>query len=432
MSMDILNNETITYDQSRELARHEDPKVRRALAKRKDLKQEILYFLAEDSDAEVRKTVAQNAAAPRQTDILLAKDDDADVRGDLASKIARIAPGLSANEQDKAHRATYEALELLAKDQITKVRRILSEALRDVADAPPDVIKTLAMDTEIEVSGPVLEFSPVLTDEDLLEIIQSGPEKGGLNAISKRSAVSENVSDAIVGTNDVEAIADLLSNDSAQIREAALDDLIERAPDIDLWHAPLVGRPKLPNGTATKLALFLADNLLEVLQDRADLDAETLANVKAVVQQRISGESGGKKVSNGSQDFLNMEPPIDMVDRLYKARKLDNNVVGKALNADDHAFVLAALIVRTGLDQAVVKKIFTEKSAKGIMALSWKAGMPAKMAVQIQQRMGRIVPSEVITPDDGGEYPLCNEDLNFQLEFFTDLSTRKTIWNFDR
>ena len=143
--MDILNNETITYDQSRELARHKDPKVRRALAKRKDLKQEILYFLAEDSDAEVRKTVAQNAAAPRQTDILLAKDDDADVRGDLASKIARIAPGLSANEQDKAHRATYEALELLAKDQITKVRRILSEALRDVADVPPFVIKTLAL-----------------------------------------------------------------------------------------------------------------------------------------------------------------------------------------------------------------------------------------------------------------------------------------------
>ena len=424
--MDVLNNETITYDQSKELARHEDPKVRQALAKRKDLKQEILYYLAEDSDPDVRKTVAQNASAPRQTDILLAKDDDADVRGDLASKIARIAPELSADEQDKAHRATYEALELLAKDQITKVREILSEALKDVTDAPPDVIKTLAVDTEIAVSGPVLEFSPVLTDEDLLEIILSGPAKGGLNAISKRSAVSEDVSDAIVDTNDVEAIADLLSNDSAQIREAALDDLIERAPDIDLWHAPLVGRPKLPESAATKLALFLADNLLEVLQDRADLNAETLANVKAVVQQRIGGEGVGIKDSEASQDFLKMEPPVEMVDRLYKARKLGGNVVNKALNAGDHAFVMAALIVRTGLNQAAVKRIFVEKSPKGIMALSWKAGMPAKMAVQLQQRMGRIAPSEVITPDDGGEYPLSKDDLNFQLEFFTDLSAKGT------
>lgn len=421
MNSEILNNESITYDQAKELARHEDPEIRQTLAKRKDLKPEILYYLAEDDDAEVRKTVAQNIAAPRQTDILLTKDDDANVRGDLASKIARVAPGLSADEQDKAHRATYEALEVLAQDQITKVREILSEALKDVAGAPPEVIKTLALDTEIEVSGPVLEFSPVLTDDDLLEIIQGGPAQGGLSAISKRAKVSENVSDAVVGADDVDAIADLLSNDSAQIREATLDDLIERAPDVDLWHAPLAGRPKLPDGAATKLAHFLADNLLEVLQERADLDEETLKDVKAVVQQRIGGDG-----DDGGQDFLNMDPPLDMVDRLYKARKLDGNVVSKALNAGDHAFVLAALIVRTGLDAAVVKRIFVEKSAKGIMALSWNAAMPAKMAVQMQQRMGRIAPSEVVMPDDNDEYPLSNDDMNFQLEFFADLTNKGT------
>ena len=157
---------------------------------------------------------------------------------DLAAKIARVAPDLSAAEQNKARDATYEALELLAEDQITKVRKILSEALKDIANAPPDVIKTLALDTEIEVSGPVLEFSPVLTDDDLIQIIEAGPAKGGLNAISKRTQVSEGISDAIVHTDNIEAIADLLSNDSAQIREATLDDLIENAPDVGLWHAP--------------------------------------------------------------------------------------------------------------------------------------------------------------------------------------------------
>jgi hypothetical protein len=90
--------------------------VRRALAERADLKPEILYYLAEDSDAEVRKAVAKNHASPRQTDVLLANDDDADVRGDLAGKIARLAPGLSLDEQDKDRQATYEVLETLAKD----------------------------------------------------------------------------------------------------------------------------------------------------------------------------------------------------------------------------------------------------------------------------------------------------------------------------
>ena len=143
MTQDDLKSETISYEIAKKMARDQDPDVRRALAERADLKPEVLYFLAEDTDAEVRKAVAKNLASPRQTDVLLANDDDADVRGDLAGKIARLAPGLSTDEQDKARQATYEALEMLAKDQITKVRGILSDALKDIADAPPDVIKTL-------------------------------------------------------------------------------------------------------------------------------------------------------------------------------------------------------------------------------------------------------------------------------------------------
>ncbi|MCH7863657.1 MAG: DUF2336 domain-containing protein [Proteobacteria bacterium] len=424
MNANTANDGATAYEETKALARHEDSKVRQSLAGREDIKPEILYYLAEDGNPEVRKAVAKNMAAPRQTDILLAKDADADVRGDLASKIARVAPGLSADEKDKARQATYEALELLAKDQITKVRGILSEALKDVIDAPPDVIKTLALDTEIEVSGPVLQFSPVLTDDDLLEIIEKSPAKGGLNAISKRSEVAETVSDSIVDTNDMEAIADLLSNDSAQIRESTLDDLIERAPDFDMWHAPLVGRPKLHDGAATQLAGFLADNLLEVLRERADLDPETFEAVKAVVHQRIGNEKGDKDSDSGSLAFLSMAPPIDMVERLFKARKLDGNVIGKAVNAGDHSFVLAALIVRSELDPVIVKRIFLEKSAKGIMALAWKSGLSGRMGVQMQQRMGRIAPSEVLMPADDDDYPLSDDELRWQLEFYTDLCTK--------
>jgi uncharacterized protein (DUF2336 family) len=426
VSTDILKQKSISYEQARELARHEDPRIRQALAAREDVKPEILYYLAEDTSAEVRKTVARNASAPRQTDILLAKDNDASVRGGLAAKIARVAPELSADERDKAHKATYEALELLAQDQITKVRQILAEALKDVAQAPPDVIKMLAMDSALEVCAPILEFSPVLTDEDLIEIIGATPVAGGLNAISKRADVSEHVADAIVGTNDIGAIADLLSNDSAQIREATLDDLINRAPDIKLWHAPLVGRKTLPDGAASRLAHFLADNLLDTLQQRADLDAHTLSAVKAVVQKRLGGD---EKITvpikdvDAAQDFLSVDPPIDMVSRMMENNKLDTNVVIKALNAGDHSFVFAALVVRGEVDPVVAKRIFLEKSAKGIMALTWKAKLPAKIATQLQQRMGRIAPSEVIKAEGDG-YPLKDDEMTWQLEFFADLCSK--------
>jgi len=271
----------------------------------------------------------------------------------------------------------------------------------------------------------VLEFSPTLSDDDLLQIIEYGPASGGLNAISKRAGVSEAVSDGIIGTDDVSAIAHLLSNDSAQIREATLDDLIDRAPDVELWHAPLVGRPKLPSGAEIRLAGFLADNLLGVLQERADLDPDTLEAVKAAVHQRIGvdGADGTTNADGAGQDFLNMNIPIKMLNRLYQARKLDGNVIGKALKAGDYSFVLASLIVRAELDEAVVKRMFVEKSARGITAAAWKAGLSAKMAAQIQQRMGRKAPADVVMAEVD-EYSMSEDDLQFQIDFFIDLSAK--------
>ena len=61
--MDILNNETITYDQSKNLARHEDPKVRRAMAKRKDLpRAKGLDFPLDDSALEWQLDFIKNLA----------------------------------------------------------------------------------------------------------------------------------------------------------------------------------------------------------------------------------------------------------------------------------------------------------------------------------------------------------------------------------
>ncbi len=414
--------EAITYEEAKKLARHMDAKVRLSLAERQDVKPEILYFLTNDPSPEVRRAIANNPTTPRQADLVLASDADEEVRTSIAGRITQAGLDLSGGNREKL----TEALEILARDQITRVRQILSEALKDMTDAPPEVIRNLALDSEAVVATPVLEFSPVLSDEDLLEIIEQGPASGGLGAISRRAQVNETVADAVVETNDEEAIADLLSNPSAQLREETLDDLIERADSHELWHAPLVSRPKLPARAATRLAHFLADNLLETLQTRQDLDTETLEAVKSVVQRRIDGETPSADIETGhGLDFLDAELPIDMAKRLHKAGKLDRKVIAKALHASDHSFVVAALAVRTDLAIKVIRKIFTAKSSKGILALSWKAGLPLGLAVQIQTRMARIAPEEVLGDRSGSGYPLGEDEMSWQLQFFGDISGGK-------
>ncbi len=157
----------LTYEEAKRLARHEDPKVRRARAARQDLGPEILYFLSEDPSVQVRQAAAANTATPGKVNLKLSGDADEAVRTDLAEKVAKVVPKLGADSRDTLRDTTHEALEILARDQITRVRRILSETLKDVADAPPDVIKTLALDTEFAVAGPVKGANYPLGEDEM-------------------------------------------------------------------------------------------------------------------------------------------------------------------------------------------------------------------------------------------------------------------------
>jgi uncharacterized protein (DUF2336 family) len=423
MRLEDLVGRRLGYDEAKSLARDGDPTIRRHLAERPDLKPELLYFLAEDSEPSVRRAAARNQALPRQADLMLAGDDDSEVREGLAGKIAKLAPGLTANERDKLRRLTYEVLETLARDQATRVRQILSEALKDVADAPPDLIRRLARDVELVVSGPILEYSPVLNDEDLAEIIASNPVKGAIGAISRRAGVSERVSDAVIASDDVEGIAELLGNPSAQIREETLDAVIERAVEVERWHAPLVNRPALSSRCAQKLARYVAENLLDALGERRDLPPETLEAVRNVVRQRLADvddmKSGGKgRNTPGVFDFEDVEGKIA---ELKKEGKLDAEAVAAAVKRSDRHFVRVALAELSGLAPRVVEKAFLAKSAKGIVAICWKAKLDPDTAVAVQQRIGGLLPRDMLEPE-GDAWPLTPSDMAWELEFLGDLA----------
>lgn len=417
----------ISYEEARDLAAAEDPDMRAKVAERHDIQPEILYYLAEDTSVEVRRRVARNAHTPPQADLLLAGDSDQEVRAGLAAKIARVAPGLTAGEQDRLRRATYDALEILARDQIPKVREILAEALKDVVDAPAGVIRRLALDAEIAVAAPVLQYSPVLTDEDLLEVIASSPIPGALSAISKRDVVNTRVADAIAATDDVDAIAVLLANPSAQIREETLDRLADRAADIESWHRPLVERPHLSAKAAGKLARFVAANLLQALADRQDLAPEATVAVAALVRKRLDelespaaplpkadapAQAEARKAGEEATALMRAQ-------QLKFQNKLDESTVDTALSGGDHAFVIAGLAVLAGLSFATVKKAAHTQSAKGIVAIAWKAGLSMALCLQLQSRLLRLPANRMLYSHDGS-YPLTQDDMVWQLEFLGD------------
>ncbi len=408
---------TPSYEEAKEMATDQDIGVRSNLAGRASVKPEILYFLAEDSAPEVRRVIATNMATPVQADLLLAADADDDVRSGLVEKIASLAPGLSADEQDRVRQLTYETLEILARDQVTRVRQILAEAVKAIADAPPEVIRRLAHDAELVVSGPVLQFSPVLNDEDLLEIILNNTASDSLSAISMRGDLVEPVADAIAATDNENAIALLLGNHSAQIREETLDALIARAPDVEPWHEPLVQRPTLYGKAASKLARFVAHNLLDQLSQRDDLPPDVLDEVRLVVEKRLQEEPAQLP----EKEQTTAEEATIRVQELLSAGELDEAVVAKAARAGDREFSIAALAALSGLKVDIIRSVIATKSAKGMVAISWKAGLSPQLSETLQQRLA-LVPQKDILRTKGHSYPMDDDAMEWQLDFIKDLA----------
>lgn len=383
-----------------EIARNGGTADRCALASRSDVPPELLFFLAEDKDAPVRRAVAANVNTPRQADDFLAQDEDEEVRAAVAEKLGVFAPDVIDERRSQQRTLTIGVLEALALDAAVKVRARLAESIKDVDTAPAEVIsgviEVLARDAAIEVAGPVLEHSSLLSDEVLVDIIGAPSNAGSVSAISRRQGVSTRVTDAIASSGDDAAIAVLLGNESAQIREETLDRLIEQAPPKPDWHAPLVARPKLAGRQIGRLSDFVASALIEQLSQRSDLDPETSKQLQVAMAQRLEQEGKGGSSADGG---------------------LSEEDLAQAVAAGRRAKVIATLASMTGYKEPIVHSILNSGSAKAVTSLAWKAGLSMSFAEQLQLRLAYIAERDSLRAEYGG-YPLSEEDMVWQLGMF--------------
>ena len=407
----------IGYDQSKELLGSTQTKDRLKLAANGDVRPEVLYFLAKDSDPSVRRAVAGNANTPAHADLILAKDGDDSIRGDLARKIAKLAPTLNERDGDKLQRLTYQTLEILIQDQAVRVRQIISETVKDMPDAPHEMILRLARDPELVVAGPVLQYSPVLTDQDLMEVLSQLPIPGSAAAIARRVDLSPDLAHVIGTSEEIDAVTALLKNKSAQIREETLDLVIARAPQILAWHRPLVDRPRLSDQAVRNLARFVAQDLIRRLQQRVDLKSSTAEALEQEVLRRIDEEDSSGAVAPAWEQLM------DEAKKQQAAGKLEEADLTNALGNGQSSSVRAGLAVRADLPYPLVEKILNAQSPKGVTALVWRAKLPMRFAVRAQTILARVPPLQVLKPTVAGEYPISEESMVWQIDFFRDMMT---------
>lgn len=429
---------TTQYGKDADLAKNGKLEERRRLAASMTTKPEILYYMAKDGDPEVRRELAANTATPSQADALLAQDDDPEVRASLGAKISQMMPDLTDKQKTKVRKWATDTLEDMARDQALRVRHVLADTLKEMTQAPPAVIRQLARDTDAMVANPVIEFSPVLTDKDLVTIIGEGANTARLKSIARRKTVSETVSDAIIDTGDVEATAELLKNPGAHISEGSLDKVADQAEDKPELHEPLVARPGLSDRAAKRLAEYVAESLVDTLLARKDLSPDMAEQVRAVVMARLAAgdgpapgaikADGSDALGAGGMGALEEEPErltrdeaLEAARELNKKGQLTEGVIYDAIGRKDRNMAMAALAVMSDTKMPAVVKAFATNSAKGIVSLVWEAGCSPKLSVDLQQGLGNVAPVEIIRPSSGAAYGLSESEMVWQLDFLRDL-----------
>lgn len=339
-----------------------------------DTSPEQLRALARDPSIRVRASLAFNPSLPPEIGALLATDNDPRVRAILL--------------RGQAGMKRYGAVENLAAmiaDASLKARARIADAVQELPDGPRDIVLRLAHDPVLSVCDKVIRFSPVLTEDDLLELIATEPPQTSIAAVASRKDIGETVSDAVAAVGDAASITALLLNVTAVIRDPTLDGLAARAEEHIAWHSPFVHRPRLPPRSQRLLADIVTDDLRTVLASRRDALPEIA---------RASRGALGPSGSAGRDDL--------MLDALHR-----RDVVGAT----------AMLATRTGLPIAVIERACRTGVPGVLLSLTWKAGFSPAVAVGVQIILGHVAVSQVLKPDPAGEFPLTQDEMRSQLSF---------------
>ncbi len=285
--------------------------------------------------------------------------------------VARVMGELLNAELAPAEREAAEAIvQDLCADTVETVRIALARSVAASPHLPRALAERLAADIG-EVSIPVLQLSPVLTDE-VLTVIVAGGTPGQVEATARRDGLSEAVSEAIVERRHLPAVTMLVRNKTARIAPDTWAKAIDRYGDDADFARSAETRGGLPGPVAEKLIEAASAHVRAFLVRYLNVPNSSLPTLAA-------GE-----VRSSQQRLLPRVVP-DTVDPgkyaaiLKKHRRLDGSVALKALCSGEFDFLIHALSQMTSLSFAYVQRqLFSSDPAETAEFLA-RAGIEARL-----------------------------------------------------
>lgn len=297
----------------------------------------------------------------------LVKGATPDERALAAHKLCRAIDreSLPAEELAKAQ----EILRMMARDATDLVRRAMAVTLKSSPLLPRDVAMRLARDLDT-IAMPVLNFSPVFADEDLIEIAKRGGPVRQV-AIAKRPILNEAVAGTLVEVGCEEAVRLVCANDNAALNAKSMQRAMERFDEsADVLNA-IAYRKALPLAVTEKLINMVTDAVRQHLIEHHALPPE-------LALQIASG--GGERATLDLLDQAGKSEDIGaFVSHLKRSGRLSGSLLLRGLAQGHMAFLEWGIAELAGVPHHRTWLMIHDAGPLGLKAIYERAGLPMRL-----------------------------------------------------
>ena len=313
-------------------------------------------------------TIATMRTSLTQDDIRrLVRGDSAEARANAAHKICRRidTTDLSPEDQESAR----QILDLMCADAAVLVRRALAVTLRNSPKLPRDIAIKLAKDIDV-IAVPVLKNSPVITDEDLVEIVLAGSSEKQV-AIAQRPSLGEGLTEVISLYGSKEAVEAATLNEGATFSDDAYAGVLKRfANDNDIQKA-LVDRSSLPMHVTEKLVNIVSGELFDRLVNTHELPPQLAIEIAAGARERAT-------LDLVEQAGLTSDPER-FAQQLHLNGRLTPSLIMRALCLGHINFVEYAMAELSAVPRAKAWVMIHDAGTLGLKTIFERAGLPSGM-----------------------------------------------------
>lgn len=221
----------------------------------------------------------------------LARAPDSEHRRELLREVTDLFFERRA-DRNQAEAALFDdVLQLVAAEMQEGVLAELAEVFADAHDAPVGLMRDLA-NHAFPVASPVLQRSPVLDDQTLMQIVNY-QSQSHIKVVAQRNVVSERVSEAIVRFGDDHALDALIRNEGARLSRDSMEAAVDRARRNELLHQGVIGRSDMPLDLLNEMYFVVAAGLRDqILQRNASVDPKTLDLALTKARERMRKSVG--------------------------------------------------------------------------------------------------------------------------------------------